>query len=916
MERWASQYKNYDGPETKQTAPSTGSEVPQGVQPDDSLRAPLLDGGQGEICPVICALVEPRGDDNAGAMPTNNKPSNNLENGYSMQLEQRGNNDLLQLPGPDKSGLRATIRINHDEALEGLLPPIIEATGAEVVGKDIERLRLQNKRRRHELQEKQGQTSAWTAHTGDMELPAATPLPETWRGDMCPSGIATSHPAGELLQEWSQIGCPTRTGRPWTKDEIWEAVERGPHRSALSDDALQHFANEAVEKVNAGQSRIVEWNSIKDNPPTQLKISPIAAIPHKSRGFRSILDLSFSLRLNNGGILPSVNDTTVKTAPKGALDQLGHALSRIIHAFAEADDTPDAKIFMAKWDVKDGFWRMMCEEGEEWNFAYVLPQREGEPVKLVVPTSLQMGWVESPPYFCAASETARDIAMDYSNTKVGSLPTHKFAHYTRGDEETELLPATDEHQNRSLRYNVEVYVDDFMSIVMPTSKAQLDHVANAIMRGIHDVFPADIVDSNDPISEKKLKKGEAQYSTVKTLLGFDFDGNRKTMWLEEEKRAKLLTTLKGWIRSGEHERGVPFNEFESVTAKLRHAFLAVQGGKGLLSPCNRLLRKRPEVVYLHRNAPLFSAIRDMRTILRESTTRPTRCRELVAGWPDYVGICDASSFGAGGVIIGELSECPPTVFRLQWPPDVTASVISDKNRSGKITNSDLELAGLLLLWLMIEHVCSCLVEKRVALFSDNSPTVSWVQRMACRSSLIAEQLIRVLALRINAQKSCPLTTLHIAGDQNTMTDIPSRSFGSESKWHFKNENDLLTFFNSSFPLPNKNSWSVCQPTSKIAMRVISILRIVPFTLDDWRRLPAVAKNIGTVGRPTRRLWEWTHTFRIQASQPKCDASQGSWHASAQDIMVKESKLRIAQSVARLQPLARRSRWPATITLPR
>ncbi len=112
----------------------------------------------------------------------------------------------------------------------------------------------------------------------------------------------------------------------------------------------------------------------KDNPPTQLKISPIAAIPHKLWGFRSILNLLFNLRLNNGGILPSVNDTTIKTAPKGALDQLGHALSRIIHAFAESGDTPDAKIFMAKWDVKDGFWRMMCEEGEERNFAYVLPQ--------------------------------------------------------------------------------------------------------------------------------------------------------------------------------------------------------------------------------------------------------------------------------------------------------------------------------------------------------------------------------------------------------------------------------------------------------------------------------------------------------------------------------------------------------------
>ena len=67
-----------------------------------------------------------------------------------------------------------------------------------------------------------------------------------------------------------------------------------------------------------------------------------------------------------------------------------------------------------------------------------------------------------------------------------------------------------------------------MSIVIPTSKAQLDHVANAIMRGIHDVFPADIINSNNPISEKEMIKGEAQYRTFKTLLGFDFDGRRKT----------------------------------------------------------------------------------------------------------------------------------------------------------------------------------------------------------------------------------------------------------------------------------------------------------------------------------------------------------------------------------------------------
>jgi hypothetical protein len=92
--------------------------------------------------------------------------------------------------------------------------------------------------------------------------------------------------------------------------------------------------------------------------------------------------------------------------------------------------------------------------------------------------------------------------------------------------------------------------------------------------------------------------------------------------------------------------------------------------------------------------------------------------------------------------------------------------------------------------------------------------------------------------------------LHIAGDQNAMTDIPSRSFGSKPKWHFQSELDFLTFFNNSFPLPCQNSWMLCQPTSAIAMRVISILRMKPFTLEDWRRLPVVGKNIETTGRLT------------------------------------------------------------------
>jgi hypothetical protein len=105
--------------------------------------------------------------------------------------------------------------------------------------------------------------------------------------------------------------------------------------------------------------------------------------------------LSFKLRLIPGKVIASINDTTEKWATRGAIDQLDHLLKRIIHSFAEAND--DAKILMAKWDIQDGFWWLNCQQGEEWNSVYVLPQEEGKPMKLVVPTPLQIGWVELPP---------------------------------------------------------------------------------------------------------------------------------------------------------------------------------------------------------------------------------------------------------------------------------------------------------------------------------------------------------------------------------------------------------------------------------------------------------------------------------------------------------------------------------------
>ena len=52
----------------------------------------------------------------------------------------------------------------------------------------------------------------------------------------------------------------------------------------------------------------------------------------------------------------------------------------------------------------------------------------GNPVRLVVPSALQMSWAEIPAYFYAATETGRDLIQQSIKRKV-DLPHHVFKEY-------------------------------------------------------------------------------------------------------------------------------------------------------------------------------------------------------------------------------------------------------------------------------------------------------------------------------------------------------------------------------------------------------------------------------------------------------------------------------------------------------
>jgi hypothetical protein len=265
-------------------------------------------------------------------------------------------------------------------------------------------------------------------------------------------------------------------------------------------------------------------------------------IPHKSKAFRCILDLSFTLH-DNGHSYKSVNQTTAKQSKPEAMTQLGLCIQRIVTTMMDNYNTSQPFYFV-KLDIKDGFWRMAVSNEDAWNFTYILPSLNSniskDEVELVVPNSLQMGWCESPPFFCSGSETARDVIAELYNNN--NLPAHRIEHDMLRDI---MVDATVPTPNNFITL-FEVFVNDFVGYTNHGSSNHLRKVSRAMIHGIHSIFPPPEISKHngeDPILESKIAKGEGLWSTEKEVLGWIFNGNNYTMRLPEKKVKDIILQI-------------------------------------------------------------------------------------------------------------------------------------------------------------------------------------------------------------------------------------------------------------------------------------------------------------------------------------------------------------------------------------
>ena len=744
------------------------------------------------------------------------------------------------------------------------------------------------------------------------------------RGLMFPGPIAQQHPVGPQLRTWGHQGCPANLQDNWTLDQLDAAVAYGAHPSASTPEAAEALRHEALEKVEQRFAKLMPWSQLRQliiqGSHKHTKVSPIAAIPHKSRLFRMILDLSSKGQRRNQ--TQSVNELTDEaSAPNQSMAQLGQVLGRFIHAVATAP--PGVPLLFSKLDIKDGFWRMCVPENDEFHFCYVLPRLPNEPPDsdpmIVVPSALQMGWTSSPAFFCAATETGRDIAEFLRDQP--QLPAHPLEHHMMDPIEPHLLtlpnldtlpdsPTTRTH----LRHLFEVYVDDYCALLQATDADTIRHHSRALLHAIHQIFPPPTAtghDGEDPISHRKLvDEQEGVWATRKEILGWIFDGIQRTVQLPQPKVDTLRTMTQTLLR----HHTMPTKDFESFMGKCQNACIGIPGGKGLLAPLYKALHAAIQAeqhhVTVHPASSQARALTDLTTMFKILADRPTKCVQLTPGTPHYIGHSDACKHGAGGIWLSGLSPLRPLVWRFRWPPDVIAQV-----EAGTLSINDLEMAGLLLHYLLLEALVP-MRHRQAAAWVDNTSAVSWCNKLSSSRSLVGQQLVRALAFRFLINESSHLAALSIAGADNKLADLASRSFkatGTAGNYDLT-DCQFLTMFNSHFPLTQKQSWLLLRPNTSRTSLVCSILLGETPSTGSWTRLPKCGSDIGLTGSTSAPTsCRWTPFSEALRTQHGLQSSKALPDMSVKGARVEDTKSGLDQFQTRYAPSARPSLWTAIPT---
>ena len=168
-------------------------------------------------------------------------------------------------------------------------------------------------------------------------------------------------------------------------------------------------------------------------------------------------------------------------------------------------------------------------------------------------------------------------------------------------------------------------------------------------------------------------------------------------------------------------------------------------------------------------------LNDWKVLALQSASRPTHLAEIIRQEPTHLGFCEASGLGAGEVWLHPTRTGQNLVWQLPWPPDIVDNLVSSTNPQGKITNSNLELAILVLQEATLLEAVPKASMAAPRSVSDNTSTVSWSTNEESIINPVVADLLRIRALH-SRKFFLNSSDFYHPGQENCMADNASRLF--------------------------------------------------------------------------------------------------------------------------------------------
>jgi hypothetical protein len=356
-----------------------------------------------------------------------------------------------------------------------------------------------------------------------------------------------AHVLDQLRRHGSTVGMKTP---PWNLEQKRQALKRCSHQSSKQHSGF--LCEEFVDLMRKNQWALLPADLVLHEP--NLRLTPLGVVPQRDRRPRTICDYYLFL----------INLETIPLAPSEAM-QFGRALWRVLSTIHHAGPR-FGPVYLSKIDIADGFYRIGVNDVDVAKLGVVVPTEPGEPKVIGFPLVLPMGWIQSPPLFTAATETVADLANQALQHSTQSCPhrldvlSESVAPPSIGALPALTSPSADPVPHRRAPQGHphpavkkwDVYIVDFIGMVQG-GWHHSRHLKRVLLHTLDLVFcPLDSGDSEhrqEPASVKKMRKGDATWSTRKVILGWILDSCQLTLELPCHRIARLFELLDSVVPS-------------------------------------------------------------------------------------------------------------------------------------------------------------------------------------------------------------------------------------------------------------------------------------------------------------------------------------------------------------------------------